>query len=57
MNDCCKTCNFCCEVRKRPLYKEVLTKICVLHLLQSGDAYILEVTDDDKCECYIEYKE
>lgn len=56
MNECCKTCNYCCEVKKFPIYQEVLTKICVLHLLQSGEAYIVEVTDDSRCECYMEYK-
>ena len=58
MNECCKTCNYCCEVRERSSsYRNILTKICVLHLLQSGDAYILEVDDKDICECYVKYKE
>lgn len=57
MKESCKTCKYCCEVKKFPTYKEVLTKICVLLLLQEGDPYILEVTDDSTCECYMEYKE
>lgn len=58
MNECCKTCNYCFEVRNRSTnYQDVLTKICVLHLLQSGDGYILEVSDTDRCECYMKYVE
>ena len=56
MNECCKTCNYFCEVRERAsMYQKVLTKICVLHLMQEREAYILEVDDNDICECYMEY--
>ena len=57
MSECCGTCNYCCEVRKRPTYQEVLTHICVYFLLQEGSGYIMEVTEDDMYECYMEYKE
>ena len=57
MKECCGTCNYCCEVRKHPTYQEVLTHICTFFLLQEGSGYIMEVTENDMCECYMEYKE
>ena len=51
--ECCKTCKYCCEVRKRPTYQEILTHICVGFLLQEGSDYILEVAEDDICEEYV----
>ena len=54
MNECCKTCNYCCEVRKFPVYQEVLTKVCIYHVITSYERYILEVNDNDRCECYME---
>jgi hypothetical protein len=50
--ECCKTCNYCCSVRKHPTYQEILTHICVFFLVQEGADYILEVAEDDVCECY-----
>lgn len=56
MKESCKTCNYFCEVRERAsAYQKVLTKICVLHLIQEREAYILEVDDNNMCECYMEY--
>ena len=52
MYECCKTCNYCCSVRKHPTYQEILTHICVFFLVQEGADYILEITEDDVCECY-----
>ena len=57
MKECCKTCNYCFEVKKRPAYQEVLTHICTFFLLQENSGYIMEVAEDDVCECYVEYKE
>lgn len=57
MNERCGTCNYCCEVRKHPTYQEVLTHICTFFLLQEGSGYIMEVMENDVCECYMEYKE
>ena len=56
--ECCKTCKYSLEVKERSFaYQKVLTKICALHLVQTGDGYILEVDDNDTCECYDEYKD
>lgn len=52
MNECCKTCNYCREVKKLPNYQEVLAKICLFHVIENNEAYILEVNDNDRCECY-----
>ena len=57
MKKCCKTCNYCFAVKKRPVYQEVLTLICTFFLLQENSGCIMEVDDDDVCECYVEYKE
>jgi hypothetical protein len=54
MCECCETCRYFCEVKKRPFYQEVLTHICVLHLIEDHADYILEVTKNDVCECWTE---
>ena len=43
MYECCKTCNYCCSVRKHPTYQEILTHICVFFLVQEGADYIPSV--------------
>lgn len=56
MNECCKICNYSFEVRERSsAYQKALTKICALFLIQENCGYILEVDDNDVCECYMEY--
>ena len=57
MNERCETCNYFCKVRKHPTYQEVLTHICTLFLLTDGVDYILEVNENDVCECYKKRKE
>ena len=56
-NECCKTCNFFCKVRKHPTYQEVLTHICTYFLVQEKADYILETTENDMCECWTERKD
>ena len=53
-SECCKTCNYFCQVRKHPTYQEVLTNICVFFLVQDRENYILETTENDRCECWLE---
>lgn len=53
-NECCKTCEYFCQVRKYPTYQEVLTNICVVMLVQENADYILEVKEHDMCECWTE---
>lgn len=57
MDERCETCHYFCEVRKHPIYKEVLTHICVLPLVEDGIDYICEAAKNDICECWKERKE
>ena len=41
MDERCETCNYFCEVRKYPAYKDVLTHICVYFLLVDKEDYLL----------------
>ena len=52
MDECCKTCNYFCKVRKHPTYQGVLTHICVLFLVEEREDYIIEVSENDRCECW-----
>ena len=54
MDERCVTCEYFCEVKKYPIYKDVLTHICVYFLLVDKEDYILETTEDDRCECWKE---
>ena len=55
-NECCKTCEFFCKVRKYPTYQDVLTHICTYFIVTENDDYICEVTENDMCECWTERK-
>lgn len=57
MAERCGTCNFFCEVRKSPTYQEVLTHICTYFLVTENEGYILEVSENDMCECWEERKD
>ena len=50
--DRCVNCIYCAEVRKRPVYNTVLTKICLFFAKEENYPYILEVFDTDRCECF-----
>lgn len=56
MHERCETCRYFCEVKKHPIYQEVLTHICVLHLIEDHIDYILETTKDDICEGWTKLK-
>ena len=51
-NECCETCRYFYSVRKWPTYEEVLTHICTCFLIDEGADYIIEVGENDMCECY-----
>ena len=57
MDECCKNCSYFYAVRKSPTYQEILTHICVFFLMTEKENYILETTDNDMCECYVERKD
>ena len=52
VKECCANCKHCAEVRKRPVYDSILTKICLYHKNTENDTFILEVYDFDKCEVF-----
>jgi hypothetical protein len=52
IKECCANCIHCVEVRKRPVYDSILTKICLYHKNTENDDFILEVYDFDKCEVF-----
>jgi hypothetical protein len=52
VEDCCKNCAYCAEVRKWPLYNTIVTKCCIYYVLTERSDYILEVTDTDRCEVF-----
>ena len=52
IKECCANCVHCAEVRKRPIYDIILTKICLYHKNTENTNFILEVYDFDKCEVF-----
>lgn len=50
--ECCANCKHCAEVRKRPIYDSILTKICLYYKNTEDAHYILEVDDTDMCEVF-----
>lgn len=57
MDECCKTCTYYCEVRKKPTFQEILTHICVLWAVKDNEDYILETYEDDVCEAWVKRKD
>ena len=52
MDECCATCNYCCEVKAWPTFENVLTHVCVFHLVEWKVGYITESSPYDRCECW-----
>lgn len=57
MYECCKTCHYFREVRKYPTYQEVLTHICLFHVIEENIDYVMETVENDMCECWLKLKE
>lgn len=57
MHECCRTCHYFREVRKYPTYREVLTPVCMFHIVEEHIDYIMEVAENDMCECWMKLKE
>ena len=52
IEDVCKNCAYCAEVKRWPKFDTIANKVCIYYVLTEQDSFILEVQDNDKCEVF-----